>query len=282
MVPSFCLRLRMSQRVCVSGHVLPAVTPTRFGQALRFSGTSSAPRMHVLARGKMDRVHSKVFVPVDADVDDLKQAVIAMLMLDVPPTRVRLVLEQEGGTTRDLDDYAQLAQSGVTAGSRVLMEVEPRPASTDWPYNPPSSCAHTRPAPLALPFVLIKHPRFSTPTRVSFLPGATAKDLAKAAVAELGLSKPFGDLQVCLEQGKPLSELEPLEAQGVTAGSVVHLEQVVTCEWQVLACLPPTPRAYPPLSWLTHTYTHTHTPTHTHPHTHTLPSAAHEVEAAQR
>ena len=74
--------------------------------------------------------------------------------------------------------------------------------------------------------MLLKHPRYLAPIRVSLQPGATVKDLIKAFIKELGLGVSILDLQVRLAQGKPLGLLEPLEEQGITAGSVVHIEPV--------------------------------------------------------
>lgn len=155
MVPFSSLLLRGSKRIWMSGHFLPA-TPTRRLCGRFLFGTTAAvadpmqsepvllscayplPPMHishiilfypplpsgmyVMARSKGDRVYCKVYVPGEAHVDDLKQAAMAKLKLDISLTRVRLVHELDGGTTRDLDNYALLAEAGLAAGSRVLVE----------------------------------------------------------------------------------------------------------------------------------------------------------------
>ena len=120
---SHCLCQRVSLRV-FNGRlaVLPA-SPTRLQVWRYFSDSSAAvASTGIYVRSKGDRVHCKVYVPGDAHVDDLKQAAMAKLKLDISPTRVRLVHELDGGTTRDLDNCALLAEAGLAAGSRVLVE----------------------------------------------------------------------------------------------------------------------------------------------------------------
>jgi hypothetical protein len=120
------------------------------------------------------------------------------------------------------------------------------------------------PALAALPSVLLKYAHSSAPIRVKLLSETTFRDLANAAIAGFSLGVLIDDLQLSLVQGKPLSVLEPLDAQGVTSGSVVHVENIVTSE----LCVPsPPPHTYP--LFLTH---------HLHLY---LSSAACEVEAAQ-
>ena len=85
--------------------------------------------------------------------------------------------------------------------------------------------------------MLLKHPSSPSPIKVRFLPDATFRDLAKAAIAEFGLRVHFLDLQLRLGQEKPLSALEPLEAQGVTAGCVVHVCKCFLAQ----SAPPPTP-----------------------------------------
>lgn len=65
----------------------------------------------------------------DADVAELKDAIVRKLMLPSPSSRLRLVLIQQGGTTI-LTGEAPLQSQGVRAGSRVGVESIPPDLAT--------------------------------------------------------------------------------------------------------------------------------------------------------
>jgi hypothetical protein len=67
--------------------------------------------------------HAKVLVGDDPNGSDLKDAVCAKLQLQLPPQRVRLLLEKEGSAPIALDSRKQLAGQGVVPGSSVLVDV---------------------------------------------------------------------------------------------------------------------------------------------------------------
>jgi hypothetical protein len=66
---------------------------------------------------------TKVVFDLDGDVDDLKDAIIAKLKLDAPPSRVRLLRETAGRAPVPLDGLKKLAEQGMEAGTSVLIEV---------------------------------------------------------------------------------------------------------------------------------------------------------------
>ena len=59
----------------------------------------------------------------DATVALLKGAVIGKLQLGVPPSRVRLLREVDGGAPVHLDSLKNVVEQGVGEGSRVIAEV---------------------------------------------------------------------------------------------------------------------------------------------------------------
>jgi hypothetical protein len=87
----------------------------------RRGGASS---LHVFARQGSAAEYTKVQVGDGADADDLKRAVVAELELGVPPARVRLLREAEGGGALvPLDGRRPLAGQGVLEGASVVVEV---------------------------------------------------------------------------------------------------------------------------------------------------------------
>jgi hypothetical protein len=81
--------------------------------------------LHVFARTGSSEDWSYVKVGRrDATVALLKGAVIGQLQLGVPPSRVRLLREVDGGGAPvPLDDLEKLAGQGVGEGTRVVVEV---------------------------------------------------------------------------------------------------------------------------------------------------------------
>ena len=79
--------------------------------------------LHVFARPGSSMEWSDVTIGKRASGALLKGAVMAGLQLDVPPSRVRLHREVDGGAPVRLDSLKNLAEQGVGEGSRVIAEV---------------------------------------------------------------------------------------------------------------------------------------------------------------
>lgn len=79
--------------------------------------------LHVFARSSTCTEWSDVTIGKRASGALLKNAVMAGLQLDVPPSRVRLHREVDGGALVRLDGLKKLAEQGVGEGSRVIAEV---------------------------------------------------------------------------------------------------------------------------------------------------------------
>ena len=79
--------------------------------------------LHVFARSDSSMEWSDVNVVKGASGALLKGAVMAGLQLDVPPSRVRLRREMDGGASVRLDSLKKLAEQGVGEGCRVVAEV---------------------------------------------------------------------------------------------------------------------------------------------------------------
>ena len=202
-----------------AGAATAALTPCECRGA---SSTASSQRDGMQSKGSVSQR--------SAGVDELKAPCKAELGTEALPSFARLLVRVAEGAKGLLGRIAPAPSPQSECCSAAF---------TCCPTALHSLNAHTRRnhAPAALPHVLVKHPNFSTLARVSYLPGASVKDLTKAIIAELELGLNFSDLRLFLppegSQKKPLlplSALEPLESQGVTAGCVVHVQRAVTGE----------------------------------------------------
>ena len=79
--------------------------------------------LHVFAHSASSMEWSGVTIGKSASGALLKNAVMAGLQLDAPPSRVRLHREVDGGAPVRLDGLKKLAEQGVGEGSRVIAEV---------------------------------------------------------------------------------------------------------------------------------------------------------------
>jgi hypothetical protein len=205
------LLARLAQRAPLTQVALPLLVAFA-PEAFRFS-SACARSLHVFAR-LPNTDFAKIEVCDDADVGDLKKAVIAELQLDTPPHRVRLLREVEGGAHMPLDSRRALAEQEVREGTSVLIEVQPPP--------PP-------PLPPALPYVLVRQGGSLNPSKVVFARGADAYDLVKAVIAELKLDAAPGRVRLLREvEGGgapvPLDSHRALAEQGVREGTSVLIE----------------------------------------------------------